>query len=103
MMLDHWRTVRRVSVWGSSVSLLQDHFEATGEHDGPGGRRRSAAVLGACQRADLSRLKTRALEVLVCVMAGDSNVQIAERLGLSVSTVKYHLTGVQQDRQYIFM
>ncbi len=64
--------------------------------------RRSPALRAACGREDMARLKTRALEVLLCVLAGDSNAQIADRLDISVSTVKYHLSRLVQSRQYIF-
>ncbi|MGA0603557.1 helix-turn-helix transcriptional regulator [Caulobacter sp. KR2-114] len=53
--------------------------------------RRSRPVAEACAAVDPERLKIRPCEVLQCVMCGDSNASIAERLGISVSTVKYHL------------
>ncbi|MBS0411349.1 MAG: winged helix-turn-helix transcriptional regulator [Proteobacteria bacterium] len=53
--------------------------------------RRSPAVRAACHLLNGDRLKITALEVLMCVRCGDTNDQIAARLGLSVSTVKYHL------------
>jgi DNA-binding NarL/FixJ family response regulator len=39
-------------------------------------------------RAFFSQFTTRQHEVLVCVLAGDTNTEIAERLEVSVSTVK---------------
>lgn len=40
----------------------------------------------------MDRLGIRTLEVMLCVGAGDSNSEIALRLGVSVSTVKYHVS-----------
>ncbi len=100
------------------MSLSQDHIETSSggalgfgssgfaavfdDHAVLCSTRRSAALRAACGREDLARLKTRALEVLLCVLAGDSNAQIADRLDISVSTVKYHLSRLVQSRQYIF-
>ena len=99
--------------WGTLVQHSQAHQEtfvsaglfggiAADDQYGMRARRRSAALLAACGRDDLARLKTRALEVLLCVRAGDSNAEIADRLQISVSTVKYHLSGLVQSRQYLF-
>jgi len=60
-------------------------------HDPAGMKRRSAAVRAACALLDSETLKITPLEVLMCARCGDTNDQIAQRLGLSVSTVKYHL------------
>lgn len=54
--------------------------------------RRSPAVRAACSLLNSDTLKITPLEVLMCVRCGDTNDQIAARLGLSVSTVKYHLS-----------
>ena len=42
-------------------------------------------------RAFFAQFTTRQHEVLVCVLAGDSNPQIAEYLNLSVSSVKRYV------------
>ncbi|HEX3918958.1 MAG TPA: helix-turn-helix transcriptional regulator [Caulobacteraceae bacterium] len=44
------------------------------------------------QRQFFSQFSTRQHEVLVCVLAGDSNPQIAEYLELSISSVKRYVT-----------
>lgn len=54
--------------------------------------RRSPAVRAACSLLSGETLKITPFEVLMCVRCGDTNGQIAARLGLSVSTVKYHLS-----------
>jgi len=53
--------------------------------------RRSRAVALACAAVDPASLTIRPCEILQCVLCGDSNAAIAERLEISVSTVKYHL------------
>jgi DNA-binding NarL/FixJ family response regulator len=53
--------------------------------------RRSRAIALICAVVDIDRLNIRPCEIVQCVRCGDSNAQIAERLGISVSTVKYHL------------
>ena len=55
-------------------------------------RRRSRATRELWPQLQLERLGIRTLEVMLCVGAGDSNQEIARRLGISVSTVKYHIT-----------
>lgn len=52
---------------------------------------RSPAVARAVAAVDPARLRIRPCEIVLCVLCGDSNRNIAERLGISVSTVKYHL------------
>ena len=60
--------------------------------------RRSPALLRGLDGLDLDRLKTSALEVVVCAREGDSNDEIARYLGISVSTVKRHLASVARGR-----
>ena len=50
-------------------------------------------ILGNCSSKDLSY---RELEVLREITTGDSNEEIAERMHLSVSTVKTHITNLMQ-------
>lgn len=50
-------------------------------------------ILGDCSSKDLSY---RELEVLREITTGDSNEQIAERMHLSLSTVKTHITNLMQ-------
>jgi DNA-binding NarL/FixJ family response regulator len=57
-------------------------------------RRRSRDVVLACVSVDADSLKIRPYEIVQCVLCGDSNPNIAERLDISVSTVKYHLRRV---------
>lgn len=45
----------------------------------------------SCDPAKLASLSARELEVLHCVVAGDSNAQIARRLHISEGTVKCHI------------
>lgn len=52
---------------------------------------RSLAVARAVATVDPTSLRIRPCEIVLCVLCGDSNAGIAERLGISVSTVKYHL------------
>ena len=60
--------------------------------------RRSASLLQGLEALDLDRLKTRALEVVVCAREGDSNDEIAQYLGISVSTVKRCLASAARGR-----
>ena len=53
--------------------------------------RRSPRLRQAGQGRDLDRLDTRSMEITLCMLCGDSNRQIAQRLGVSLSTVKRHL------------
>jgi len=55
-------------------------------------RRRSRTLRALWRRLELDRLGIRTLEVMLCVGAGDSNSEISRRLGVSVSTVKYHIS-----------
>ena len=55
---------------------------------------RSADVARAVATVDPADLRIRPCEIVLCVLCGDSNASIAERLGISVSTVKYHLRRV---------
>ena len=98
---------------GMPVSRSHDHQEtspsarvvgrfAAADQGGTSFHRRSAALRAVCGREDPARLKIRALEVLLCLRAGDSNAEIADRLQISVSTVKYHLAGLVQSRQRLF-
>lgn len=58
---------------------------------------RSPAVARAVAATDPATLRIRQCEVLLCVLCGDSNANIAQRLGISVSTVKYHLRRIVAD------
>lgn len=53
--------------------------------------RRSARTREVVAKMDLNQLKTATLEVTLGMMAGDTNLSIARRLGISVSSVKYQL------------
>lgn len=55
------------------------------------GDRRSRGVRESLEQLDLQSVGIQTLEVMLCVAAGDTNAEIARRLNLSVSAVKYHI------------
>jgi DNA-binding NarL/FixJ family response regulator len=74
------------------LNALEDAFRPSGA--GQPSAKRTAETLAALDGIDLDSLSTRTLEVAYCVLAGDSNAEIARFLGISISTVKYHLAKI---------
>jgi pimeloyl-ACP methyl ester carboxylesterase/DNA-binding CsgD family transcriptional regulator len=93
VLLEGTRPVLLGEAPGEVVTLLMDFF-----CDGiePAGARSAAGAAVAGGRAGLASngLSPRELEVLQLVAAGESNSQIARRLGLSTHTVERHVANL---------
>ena len=79
---------------GTSASLFFEHGEAMADliADFVDGRRR--AVARRARDAGDRTLTAREVEVLRLVAAGESNAEIAARLGVTINTVERHVVNV---------
>ena len=90
--LEQWQ---KIGFLVSSLQNISPHFirELINEH-----REEAAAVSSAATiplgSGDLETLSRREQEVLKCISEGLSNTDIAEKLYISVGTVKWHINNI---------
>lgn len=92
----HYRTLvrdMRLEVFGAIIAVL---FMALGVFLGTRGLRHTTVLTTVREKAMDHNLSDRELEVLTLLCQGHSNQEIADKLFVSLNTVKTHLSNIYQ-------